>query len=798
VRDNSEIVKHLFEIAPFGLPQAEKDEIYTRGLTDLTVYHRAASDEYGKILRTLNFATENIKRVEDIPYIPVRLFKEYELLSVEHSEVVKTLTSSGTTGQAVSKIMLDRQVTANQTKVLARIMSDFIGAKRLPMLIIDSKSTVSNRRMFSARSAGILGFSMLGFDLFYALDDEMNLDIDGVNAFLEKHSSESILIFGFTFIIWQHLYLPLKNAGIKLRFENGVIIHGGGWKKLADQSVDNELFKLKLHEQCGIEKVFNYYGMVEQTGSIFMECQCGNLHASIFSDLIIRNEKDFKPLSENKSGLIQLVSLLPTSYPGQSILTEDIGEITGIDQCKCGRLGKTFKIHGRLKSAETRGCSDTYSAKTETKKEEQKIEAVNYCNDNYSVVYIAGNCENIVTIIDVPYSDLVVDFLDDLSKQLREGKAALAFADVISFAFWCRRSNILKLKSAYLDGKRRLGRGLVFHIAPSNVPVNFAFSFVFGLLAGNSNVVRVPSKLFPQTEIICNTIDAVLNSKEGKYKSIGESNSFIRYARNDELTAKISAESQARIIWGGNQTIQNIRKFQIAPNGVEITFADRYSLCVINSDAVNNLNDADLDNLANGFYNDTYLMDQDACSSPHLVLWTNNNCNNNFKTSNEFAKQKFWQAVYTRAHGNNNSNKSDLVAGKGKGYELLGIHAVDKYTQLCRLAIECAEVGEVICYENLLYRVSLNELPTKPDKLRGRFGVFFEYDLQQIDELCNCVNSTYQTLTYFGLDREQLADWVISRRLRGIDRIVPVGSALDISVVWDGYDIVKYLSRIIW
>ncbi|MDR1291329.1 MAG: hypothetical protein LBK06_09010, partial [Planctomycetaceae bacterium] len=444
------------------------------------------------------------------------------------------------------------------------------------------------------------------------------------------------------------------------------------------------------------------------------------------------------------------------------------------------------------------------SAKTEQKNDEQKItdaeiiETNNYCNDNSTVEYLAGNRGNIVRIIDVPYSDLIVDFFDDLSKQIREGKTAgndnltvnnTKFADVISFAFWCRRSNILKLKSAYLDGKKRLGRGLVFHIAPSNVPINFAFSFAFGLLAGNSNIVRVPSKLFPQTEIICSAIDVVLRAD--KYKSIRESNSFIRYARSDELTAKISAKSQGRIIWGGDQTIQNIRKFQIAANGVEITFADRYSFCVINSDAVNRLNDVELDKLANNFYNDTYLIDQNACSSPHLILWTNNYCNDKSKPSDKTAKQKFWNAVYSRAGG----GKIGTIVGKG--YELSGIHAVDKYAQLCRFAIDCDDIESVICYENLLYRVLLKKLPTDADKLRGRFGVFFEYDLRQLDELREVVNSKYQTLTYFGVDNELLSDWIISRRLQGIDRIVPIGSALDINVIWDGYDIVKFLSRIV-
>ncbi|MDR2169782.1 MAG: hypothetical protein LBP59_06545 [Planctomycetaceae bacterium] len=807
----SDIVERLFGISPYGLRQADKDEIYTCGLLDLTAYHYSASAEYGKILRALNFAKENIKCVEDIPFIPVRLFKEYELVSVDRSEIVKTMTSSGTSGQAVSKIMLDRTVAANQTKVLAKIMSDFIGVKRLPMLIIDSKSTISNRRTFSARGAGILGFSMFGFDTVYALDESMNPDMAAISAFLEKHSGGTILLFGFTFMIWRHFYLALKNLNVRLPLENAILIHGGGWKKLASQAITNESFKSNLYEQFNIKKIFNYYGMVEQTGSIFMECQHGNFHASVFSDLIIRNEKDFQPLPQNNAGLIQLVSLLPASYPGQSILTEDIGEITGIDQCPCGRLGKTFKIHGRLKNAETRGCSDTYSVNMPTNVAEHELDKAakteskniepdnfcndnsgndNFCNDNYPVESFVCDCGNIVTIIDVPYSDIVVDFLDDLSRYLREDAAALRFADVISFAFWCRRSNILKLRAAYFDGRRRLGRGLIFHIAPSNIPVNFAFSFVFGLLAGNSNIVRVPSKSFPQTDIICNAIDVVTSAV--KYESIRKSNSFVRYGRCDELTARFSAMSQGRIIWGGNKTIQNIRKFQIAPNGVEITFADRYSFCVINSSAIETLNDLELDKLANNFYNDTYLIDQNACSSPHLILWTNNYCNDNSRAPNEIAKQKFWDAVYAKV----GAGKSGKITGKN--YELSGIHAVDKYVQLCQIAIESVgDIGAAICYDNLLYRVRLNCLPKNLDRFRGRFGLFFEYDLADLNELNNCVNHAYQTLTYFGIDVKTLLEWVTSNKLRGIDRIVPIGAALDINVIWDGYDVVKHLSRII-
>ena len=155
----------------------------------------------------------------------------------------------------------------------------------------------------------------------------------------------------------------MERLDVKLPLDNAVLIHGGGWKKLIDQQVDNETFKQCLASRLGDITVLNYYGMVEQTGSIFMECECGRLHASNYSDIIIRNPKDFSVCGVGEKGLVQLVSLLPESYPGHSILTEDIGELTGEDDCPCGRYGKTFVIHGRIKNAEIRGCSDTYERK---------------------------------------------------------------------------------------------------------------------------------------------------------------------------------------------------------------------------------------------------------------------------------------------------------------------------------------------------------------------------------------------------------------------------------------------------
>lgn len=353
----------IISIPPFSLEKEAKGKLLTRTLKALTLTHYENCYEYRKIIDSLSFKPEETTSYYDIPYLPVRLFKEYQLKSIHDDQIIKTMTSSGTTGQQVSKIFLDRMTSANQTKVLTKIVSSYIGPKRIPMIILDTSEILKNRLMFSARGAGILGFSIFASDKMYALDDKMNLNIDAIKAFLDKHEGQDILLFGFTFMIWQHFYGQLIKTGYRPNLSKGIMIHGGGWKKLESEAVSPEEFKATLKDACGIEKVFNYYGMVEQTGSIYMECEYGHLHTSIFSDVIIRRTKDFSVADLGEQGLIEVVSILPHSYPGHALLTEDEGIIIDEDNCPCGRKGKYFKVTGRIKNAEIRGCSDTYAKK---------------------------------------------------------------------------------------------------------------------------------------------------------------------------------------------------------------------------------------------------------------------------------------------------------------------------------------------------------------------------------------------------------------------------------------------------
>lgn len=350
----------IFNIPPFSLSYEEKAAFLFDKLRELTHFHYHHCLEYKKILDGLNVDINQIHTYQDIPFIPVRLFKEVDLLSIPKEDIFKVMTSSGTTGQQVSKIFLNKKNASDQQKSLVKIVSHYTGFVRMPMLIIDSPDVIKDRNMFSARGAGILGFSIFGANRTYALDEEMNINIDAIENFLEKHKGKNILLFGFTFMIWQYFYKKLKESNHSIDLSKGILIHGGGWKKLASEAVSKEDFKRSLKDVCKIEKVHDYYGMVEQTGCIYMECEHGHLHASIFSDIIIRNPKDFSECHIGEKGIVQVVSILPESYPGHSLLTEDEAVTLGIDDCRCGRKGKYFSILGRVKTAQIRGCSDTY------------------------------------------------------------------------------------------------------------------------------------------------------------------------------------------------------------------------------------------------------------------------------------------------------------------------------------------------------------------------------------------------------------------------------------------------------
>ncbi|MFI7461154.1 acyl-protein synthetase [Nonomuraea sp. NPDC049646] len=335
----------------FTLDAAAREEVLAGELAALTERHRRACPPYRRILDAIG-AHPPYERVADLPWLPVRLFKTHELRSVPAEAVFRVLTSSGTTGQRPSRVYLDREAAAAQPRMLAATLRAVLGERRLPMLIVDARSVVRGPAL-SARGAGVLGMMNFGRDHTFVLDEQGEVDAAAVEAFLARHGGEPFLVFGFTFMVW--LYL----LGLGADLSQGVLIHSGGWKRLAEQAVDNDAFRRRLASECGLTRVHNFYGMVEQIGTVFLEGPGGDgLYCPDFADVVIRDPGTWREVPPGEPGLIEVVSTLPTSYPGHALLTEDLGMVHGVDDGHWP--GKRFTVLGRLPRAEARGCSDTF------------------------------------------------------------------------------------------------------------------------------------------------------------------------------------------------------------------------------------------------------------------------------------------------------------------------------------------------------------------------------------------------------------------------------------------------------
>jgi phenylacetate-coenzyme A ligase PaaK-like adenylate-forming protein len=345
---------------PYSLPQAQRDELMLEGLNRLTAHHYSACPEYTRILDGAWGGCVEAPELSDVPYLPVSLFKSQRLKSVPDEAVRITLTSSGTTGQSVSRILLDAESSSIQQRALANSLTHVLGKQRLPMLVIDTNAVFANPQMMSARGAGVLGLMRYGRNHSFALTPELEPDVEAVQSFLREHGDQPFFMFGFTYMVWIGLYQRFRDAGLDL--SNGVLIHSGGWKKMAEQSVDNATFRKALFDAFGLANVYNFYGMVEQIGSVFLEGPEGLLFPPNFADVIVRDPQTWKPAPLGEPGVIQVLSLLPHSYPGHSLLTEDIGVIEAIDPGVNGWQGKGIRVLGRVARSELRGCSDVIAA----------------------------------------------------------------------------------------------------------------------------------------------------------------------------------------------------------------------------------------------------------------------------------------------------------------------------------------------------------------------------------------------------------------------------------------------------
>ena len=387
------------------------------------------------------------------------------------------------------------------------------------------------------------------------------------------------------------------------------------------------------------------------------------------------------------------------------------------------------------------------------------------------ISFLIGDTHSVEELINIPavtpFADEIIDFLDAVSRELMRSKEAREYSDVITFAFWIRKASMLKLKERFEmnDGQVHLGKGVIFHIAPSNVPVNFAYSLVTGLLCGNANVVRVPGKDFSQVGVIIEAFRCVMEEN----RKIKPYIICVRYGRDKEINDFFSGICDMRIVWGGDHTIDDLRKSPLPPRSGEITFADRYSLAVIDSDSY--LKIEDKDRLAEAFYNDTFLSDQNACTSPRLIAWTGDNVLE--------AMRIFWEKEH------------ELVKKK---YAFQSIQGINKLTSSCMAAVALPIVNIAPHVDNLIIRVAVRKLTEKVMDYKDNGGFFYEYICKEVLELLPICNDKHcQTIGYIG--EKEMFKPLLEKGIKGIDRIVPIGKTMDFDLIWDGYQLPNMLTR---
>lgn len=373
------------------------------------------------------------------------------------------------------------------------------------------------------------------------------------------------------------------------------------------------------------------------------------------------------------------------------------------------------------------------------------------------------------------FSDARIAFLSELSRRLLVAPNVKALPDVVTFAYWCRLANLRRIRESYgMDERLRMGLGLTFHICPSNVPVNFAFSMAFGLLSGNSCVLRLPSRSSVTVDLLVDTIGSLL--VESNNLDVRHNLMLVNFDRDDEVVRFWMSLADGRIVWGGDETVRRMRLLPSKPRSREVAFSDRYSLCVLNPQSIIQMPEPTFRRFCKDMFNDIYLMDQSACSSPQLVAWIGEPDNV------RCAQLRLWPAV------------EDIAEQQ---YRLQAVHVIDKFVQACRSALANHHVQKIERHKNLLYRLRLDSLDSQQEECRGFFGTIHEVVLHDLNDLASIVSERYQTLTLQGIDAAALRRWIITNRLRGIDRVVPVGRALDMNIVWDGYDMISSLSRLI-
>lgn len=663
----NDMFESVLDALPFEISDEDKAPLFFKNLLQELVFHYENNGMYRKFCEKEGFHPENFAgQLCDIPAIPVHVFKALgdKLSSVAQDEIKTKLQSSATSG-VPSTILLDKITARRQTKAMARVMQQILGPKRRPFCVMDIDPSSPNRGNLGARLAAINGYLNFSSTAHYFIDacgKDAPLEFLGDN-FIEHvktlDNSAPLVIFGFTFVLYHTVFQSLKERGIVLKLPPGSqIIHIGGWKKLEEKKVDKATFNTDISGIFGInsEDVIDIYGFTEQMGLNYPDCKAGWKHLPAYSEVLVRNETDLSICPDGTKGLLEFLSPLQHSYPGNVVLTDDLG-ILRSGECECGYVGRRFKVLGRAKEAEVRGCGDIMSEKIANvtsqvgdAEVESKLDILHSPIDLDPMQLPSEQLSSIFKTLKLKQSWLsqqpseAILGLINLARENWATDAALAPYRDLGLNFlvsWCDPARLTNLLDAGLSGQRghldnflprrdirnsslmAMPRGIVSHWLSGNVPLLGMFALIQSILTKNANILKVSADESQALPLILNSFKDLVYITPGGYKITGdellETIAIVYFDRKQiESAESFSSNADVRIAWGGREAIEAISSLPKKFTAQDVLFGPKLSMMVVGRDALSS--DKAIRKLVRRAATDSSVFDQFACASPHTIF----------------------------------------------------------------------------------------------------------------------------------------------------------------------------------
>ena len=650
----------LLERVPYD-GSRETEGLFMEALREEIVYHYEHNGMYRRFCKRKGFDPHHPFAIEDVPPVSVSVFKElgFQLSSVPQGDLTLTLQSSATSG-VPSTVMLDKTTSKRQGKAMVKVVGEFIGKERKPFLIMDIDPLSASRKLLGARFAAVTGYlkfaSKVGYFLHADKQGVFSFDVKGIRSFLEALPPEQpVVVFGFTYILYQNVLGSILESGEAIRLPQGSkIIHIGGWKKLESEKIDKNLFNAQLASCFGIRPtdVIDIYGFTEQMGLNYPDCPCGYKHTSSYVKVLARDTVTRSILPSGKEGLLEFVTPVPHSYPGNAVLTDDIG-ILEESPCPYGRSGQRFRIVGRLKKAEARGCGDILSSKLafNASKAESVVE-----DKNLEIQYFKGKVEGADSRQKL---QSLIDQLNAQGEWLRRqpiealtgiiGQAAKTWLSDPKFQFlkdkgllflsqWCDGQHLLQIAREGLRGNVHYAdqfhpfadsskhflkanpRGLVCHWMAGNVQILGMFALVQCIITKNPNLIKVAAKDGGVFALLMSAFEGIeYTTAEGytiKGDELVKTIAVVYFSRHaTELGERMSMAAKVRIAWGGKEAVETVAGYPSSIDCETVIFGPKLSYAVIAKEALSSEQEAK--KLARKVSVDVSVFDQAGCASPH-------------------------------------------------------------------------------------------------------------------------------------------------------------------------------------